>query len=231
MIIDIEKPRWRSGKAAEIAGLDVNLIGMMRKRSGFAIGTWRNSEFRFSALDVAETTLFVALRALAFPIPDALQTAHDQRGSLKSLLINRLVHGFWSKGGLVFPVGDFGSQTLYFDAIGERVITKLALPLPVRPLPRSTETALRMVDAIFDYIESPSGALRWRRWRAAVVSRGGKTSFDEAAAELGAPHWFLTAMYQVVTGQADRPGDPLIVEAVLPRAKGASEHITGVVLQ
>lgn len=231
MGIDIERPRWRSGKAAEIAGVDVNLIGMMRKRSGFAIGTWQKTEYRFSAVDVAEMTLFVALRALNFAMPDALATARDQRGNLKSLLINRLVHGFWSKGGLVFPVGDFGSQTLYLDAIGERVITKLALPLPIRPLPRTTEIALRMTDAVLDYIESPSGVLRWRKWRAGVVARGGTTSFDEAAAELGVPHWFLTTLYQVVTGQSERPVDPLIVGAMLPRVPKASEHMTGVVLQ
>lgn len=231
MPIDVENPRWRAGKAAEIAGIDVNQIVVLRKRSGFAIGTWVKSEWRYSALDVAEMTLFAALRAMNFSVADALETARDARGNLKSLLVNRLVHGFWSKGGLEFPVGDIGTQTLYFDAIGDRVMTKLSLPSPVRPMPRTTAIAVRMVDASFDYMESPSGVMRWRKWRTGVVARGGKTTFDDAAAELGVPHWFLIVLHQVITGQAEPPGDPLIVAAMQPRAPKASDHMTGVVLQ
>lgn len=231
MAIDLEATRWRSGRAAEIAGLDVDALPTLRKRSGLAVGTWRQSEFRFSAIDIAELSTFVALRALAFTVADAIETAHGQRRNLKDLMVNRVVHGFWSHGGLTFPVADFATQTLYLDAIGERVISKLALPLPVRPIPRTVDVALRMVDAIFDYFESPPGVMRWRKWHAGVVARGGRTSFDEAAAELGAPVWFLVALQNAITGNAEPPADPVIVEAMRPRAPKASENMSGVVMR
>jgi hypothetical protein len=52
---------------------------------------------------------------------------------------------------------------LYLDGIGDRVITKLNVSLPdCRTMPPK-RVALRMVDAIFDYVESPPGRLRWQR--------------------------------------------------------------------
>lgn len=228
MVIDLERPRWRAREAADIAGVDVNQVGMLRQRVGFAIGTWKGSEYRYSVLDVAEFTCMVALwRGLGLSPGEAVQEARDLRRDLKDLLVNRLVHGFWSLGAYAVSESDLHRRLLYFDAIGERVITKLQLPLPVRPFPRSPEIAIRMVDAIMSYFESPPGIERWKRWHAALIKRGGKTTFDEAAAELGAPAWFLEALVGA-TRNLPKPDDPPIVKAVRPRAK--PEYFAGVTL-
>ena len=115
-------------------------------------------------------------------------------------------------------------RTLYFDQLVERVITKLALPLPTKSLPPRTEIAVRMVNSIFDYFFSPPGLLRWKRWRDSVIARGGKISFPQAAAELGAPEWFLRAVTKA------EPRHDLIA-IVAPRAPKVVERLEGVELQ
>jgi len=126
------------------------------------------------------------------------------------------------------------------------VITKLKLPLPdccctIPPTP----VALRMTDAIFNYIFSPPGLLRWQRWRTAVMNEGGTTTFDEAAAKLGAPFWFLVVLHQVIRGDQGKAGvkrvdrvikgiekpPPLIVDAVRPKIKKVAHNFEGIMLQ
>jgi len=230
MAIDLEKPRWRAGEAAEIAGIDVNQLGPLRKRNGFAIGKLVNAEHRFSVVDIAEMTTFVALRAADFSVPGALETARELRGEFKDLFVNRLYHGFWSLGAI--EVDEDKSEfyhvkrLLYFDAIGERVINKLKLPLPVRPMPRNSQIAVRMTDAIMSYFESPPGLKRWTEWHAAVIKQG-STTWDEAAAVLGAPVWFLQALINA-TRDMPKPDDTPIVKAVRPRAR--PEMVAGITL-
>lgn len=230
----VEKPRWSSREAAAIAGFEEHNIRLLRQKSGLRLGKMEGGLWKYSALDIAELTGFVALRSLGLGVDYALRTAKEfLRPNLRDLLVNRLIHGFWSLGAIEVPSDhEAGARVLYLDAIGERVISKLRLPLPVRPMPRTTEVAVKMVDACFDYMLSPPGLRRWKRWRESVVARGGKTSFDEAAAELGAPMWFLTALHQVTTGEVVAPTpNPAVVAAVKPHAAKASENLGGIYLR
>jgi hypothetical protein len=147
---------------------------------------------------------------------------------LKDLFVNRLVHGFWSLGAYaVDGESDLYRRVLYLDAIGQRVITRLQLPLPVRPpVPRNPKTAERMIDAILDYIESAPGIRRWNDWRVAVVKRGGKTTLDEAASVLGVPVWFLDAFVKADPNL--QPDDSPIVKRIGARAK--RENLSGVTM-
>jgi len=233
--IDIERPLYRAGPIAEIAGFkNTDNITMLRKREGLRIGVFRDDEYRYSILDAAELTAYMPLTtAFAFTSREAIDTCRDPlRPHLKNLLNNRLHHGFWSHGGLVVDEGDSitGPKVLFLDGIGDRVITKLNVPLPdCRTVPPSP-VALRMIDAIFNYVESPPGRLRWQRWRTAVMQKGGTTTFDEAAAVLGMPYWCLTLAYQVATGSRVT-GDPMIVKAVKPRAPKVVPSLEGMALQ
>jgi len=216
--IDFDKPRWRAGDAAAIAGILVNQLPMVRIRSGVSIGILKDREHLFSVVDVAELTAYVALRALGLPLPEAARKAHALRPELKDLFVNRLVHGFWSIGAYeVSSEGALYRRVLYFDAIGERVITKLQLPLPVRPRPCTPQVAVRMVDAIMNYFEQPPGIKRWNDWHAAVIKQASPT-WDDAAAVLGAPVWFLQALINAVRDMP-KDDDTPIIKAVRPRAK------------
>ena len=135
------------------------------------------------------------------------------------MLANRVVHGFWSLGAVEIPqTVSFAKRVVFLDQIAERVIDKLALPLPVNVMPRTPEIAARMVDAIFDYIESPPGRLRWQRWHESAIARGGNVPMAQAAAELGAPAWFL-AVLAAALDKADAAD--CIAVAVRPKAPKA----------
>ena len=221
----IERPRCAMRVACEIAAIEQQTIRNWRKSDGLHIGKFEAAGWRFSALDVGEMCILAGLRAMGFPVADCIKLAHEQRSNLRSLLINRLFHGFWSKGSIEQVDHATGAiRVLYLDQIGERVIKKLALPSPPRRLPKNAEIAVRMVDAIFDYFESPPGMLRWKRWRDRVVERGGKIPFTQAAAELGAPEWFLRAVTKA------EPRHDLIA-IVAPRAPKVVERLEGVTLQ
>ena len=129
MALSIEKPFWRSGQAANIAGITADLIAQWRMHEGLAIGTWQGSEWRFSALDVAELATIPALRSLGVGVAEAIMIArHQLRGNLKYLLNNRLHHGFWSVGGFVIDDGSGTvSRVLFLGAVTDRVIAGLEL--------------------------------------------------------------------------------------------------------
>jgi hypothetical protein len=230
--IDIERPIYRAGMAVEVAGIkSIDNLAMLRKREGLKIGSIRGGEYRYSILDNAELTAYPALTALGFTSAEAIETCREVlRPSLKDLLNNRLVHGFWSMGGLeVEPAKDFTAPLiLYLDGIGERVITKLNLPLPVcREMP-PTKIALAMVDAIFEYIYSPPGRARWVKWHAqAMTTPDQMANFADAAAVLGAPEWFLRILIPLLSGggkQVFEPSvDPIVINAIRPRAPKVAE--------
>lgn len=229
-VIDIERPRWRAGEACEIAGITRDLLGMWRKHDGLKIGTLDVGGWRFSALDVAELAAIPALRAFGFEVGSAIKIAREHlRPTLRDILNNRLVYGFWSLSLIELDGDDvLGQRAIFLDQVAERVIVKLALPLPVDPMPRSPQIALRMVDAIFNYIESPPGRIRWRKWHLSAMERGGNIPIAQAAAELGAPRWFLIALDAVLHHMDSRDA---IAEAVRPRAPKAAEHLRGITLQ
>jgi hypothetical protein len=233
LAVDIEKPRWRAGIAAEIAGITTDLIGQWRQRIGLRLGKFEVGGWRFSALDIAELTCIPALRALGLSVEESIAIARKElRVNLRDALVNRLFHGFWSLGGyqIAHETG-LGTRTIYIDAIIERVIAKLALPLPAKPLPRTSQIAARMVDTVCDYCESPPGLLRWQRWRESVLARGVRISFGQAAAELGAPAWFLRAVIVATTNDRTAYSDRAIIEIVRPRAPKVAANLEGVTLQ
>ena len=231
MPIDIERPRWRAAEACEVAGIaDTTMPRMWRKHNGLRIGKYDAGGWRFSILDVAELTSLMALRALGFDPVSTVTLAHDEmRPNLADVLNNRLVHGFWSLGAIELDdAAAFGKRTLYLDQIAERVIVKLKLPLPVNPMPRTPAVAVRMVDAVFDYIESASGRARWSKWQTFAIKRGGNIPIDQAAAELGAPAWFLRAL---IVALASELGGGQVAEAVRPKAPRLAPYLAGVTLQ
>ena len=221
----IERPRCAMRVACEVAAIEQQTIRNWRKFDGLRIGKLEAAGWRFSALDVGEMCILAGLRAMGFSVADCIALAREQRSNLRSMFLNRLFHGFWSKGGIEQVDHATGAiRVLYLDQIVERVIRNLALPLPAQPLPKNHEIAVRMVDAIFDYFESPPGMFRWRKWRDSVLERGGKIPFAKAAAELGAPEWFLRAVTKA------EPRHDLIA-IVAPRAPKVIERLAGVELQ
>ena len=228
-MIDIERPKCRAAKACEIAGVPVQTLREWRMTHGLRLGKLKgasgNVGYLFSTIDVAELCLIPVFRAMGYAPPDAVKHARDQRQGLRSVLIDRLAHGFWNLSRFEELNHESGMvRTLYFDQLVERVITKLALPLPDKPLPKNRDVAERMTNAILDYFFSPPGMIRWRKWRDSVLERGGKISFAQAAAELGAPEWFLRAVTKA------EPRHDLIA-IVAPRAPKVLERLEGVTLQ
>jgi hypothetical protein len=230
MPIDIERPRSRAAEACEVAGADQMMIRLYRMSHGLRIGKFKPGGWIFSVLDVAELSTLVPLRALGFDPSSTVAIAHEHlRPNLADVLNNRLAHGIWSLGGIELDdAATFGKRTLYLDQIAERVIVKLELPLPVNPFPRTPGTALRMIDAIFDYVESPAGRVRWAKWQTSAIERGGNIPIPVAAAELGAHAWFLRALIIALAGEL---GGDQVTEAVRPRSPRVADHLKGVTLQ
>jgi hypothetical protein len=199
MRVNITKPCWTSNQACEVAGFKEPQDIRDLHHEGLKLGRRESTGWRYSDRDVAELVAIRALIALGFERRSAMTIARQHlRASLADVLINRLVHGFWSLSAVEIPeTQSFGRRILYLDQVAERVITKLALPLPADPFPRTPEIAVRMVDAIFDYFQSAPGHLRWERWRDAAILHGGRVPFEQAARELGAPAWFLRAVADV----------------------------------
>jgi hypothetical protein len=196
---NVRLAQWNGVAAAEVAGLlNAQAINESRHRYRLHAGKPTGSGFKFSAVDICVLTALAPLRALGFDMQSAVDLAHRERRNFEDVLNNRLVHGFWSLGAIMVPSADgSGHRVLYLDQVAERVIIKLALPLPRDPFPRTPDIACRMVDAIFDYFQSAPGILRWERWRDAAILHGGRVPFEQAAAELGAPAWFLRAVADV----------------------------------
>jgi hypothetical protein len=225
-MLDVTRHDWHAAQACKVAGLDTTLVRMWRKREGLRIGKFTSAgEHRYSALDVAELTAVPALQALGFTVAAAIEIARKYlRPELKSVLINRLIHGFWSIGAFELDhASGFGKHVIYLDQIAERTIVGLALALPVNPLPKA-EVAERMMDAILDYAFSAPGFERWRKWRISVIERGGTIPFPQAAAELGVPEWFLRCVLRA------KPQHDLIA-IVKPHAPKVRAQLEGVTLQ
>jgi hypothetical protein len=208
----VETPCCRAGRAAQIAGMQRGQIAILRYRENLNFGTETPGGWTYSPLDVAELTC-----SLGLSVCEAVSVARNElRPILNAEFVNLLAHGFYSEGGYEV-VDDAITRRLYADVVIERVVKELQLPLPVRPFPRTPEIALEMIEHIFRYFDSPPGALRWQRWCASAIARGG-VSLDQAAAELGAPFWFLRAL--AVALHAEALFEPEIVAAVERRAAG-----------
>jgi hypothetical protein len=61
-----------------------------------------------------------------------------------------------------------------------------------------------------------------------AVERGGNIPIDQAAAELGAPAWFLRAL---IVALATEAGGDQIAVAVRPKAPRVAPYLAGVTLQ
>ena len=230
-MLDIEMPRWDSNEASDVAGFTYPVkVREWRMTYGLSIGKYTSKGWRYSALDIADLTTAFVFWQLGFAPGAAVKLAHDHmRGNLSDVLNNRLHHGFWSLGAIEIPATvTYAKRVVFLDQICERIITKLALALPANPWPRSPEIALQMADAILDYIESTPGLMRWKQWHKSAVARGGNVPITQAAAELGAPVWFLLALAAALrsTEAADD-----ITEAVRPRAPKVAPYLVGVTLQ
>lgn len=230
-MIDLERPRWRMAMACEIAGIeDHSVARTWRKDYGLRIGKLERGGWRFSVLDIGELTEIRALRVLGILPAEAIALARDEgRAELEGVLTDRLHWGFWSLGQIVVddttgpvPV----SRGFYLEAIAERLIDKLELPLPTNPpLPKSSVVARKMKAAILTYFLSPPGFERWKRWRISVIERhNGEIPFAQAAFELGAPEWFLRDMLH-----AERRHN--LIQVLRPEAEQIRERLEGVTLQ
>jgi hypothetical protein len=225
-MIDVERHRWRAAIACEVAGLETASLRTLHADHKWRVGKMEVGGRRYSPLDIAELALFPPLRALGYSQGEAVAHAHDLRRDLRNVLVNRLHFGFWCLSA--FEQADYTTGTmrvLYLDSVVERVITKLQLPLPTRvPFPK--REAARLADAICDYVLSPSGLMRWQKWREASLADGKPIALKAAAVQLGAPLWFLQALLRVAPAM-------LWTETVYkhPRAPEVARHFEGIGLQ